>query len=227
MLDAGESFAYRAGRVCREPQARCTGHSSRCSFSFVGGGIPNKMSRWSGVAYWALLLISAWFLLRRVLLVVLVEGASMVPTLHYGDRVLVWRLCPHRWLHRGRIVVVEHEADRARARWSSPQEPALYVKRVVGLPGDTVQWSPDTVPAGHLFVCGDNRPGSRDSRHWGPLPLHSLRGIVLAKLPGKQIVIRMRLQDGTYVTDVRRAARSPHDVSTVARRSCADTLPAC
>ena len=173
---------------------------------------------WSRVGSLLLLFIGGYVLLRRVLLVVVVEGASMVPTLHYGDRVLVWRLCPHRWLHRGRIVVVEHEADRARARWSSPQEPALYVKRVVGLPGDIAQWSPDTVPAGHLFVCGDNRPGSRDSRHWGPLPLHSLRGIVLTKLPGKRTVVRTRLPDGTWVRDVRRTAHSPDDDRVFAER---------
>ncbi len=147
----------------------------------------------------------------------------MVPTLHYGDRVLVWRLCPHRWLHRGRNVVVEHEADRARARWSSPQEPALYVKRVVGLPGDTVHTGNDetqrlAVPPRHLFVCGDNRPGSRDSRHWGPLPLRSLRGIVLTKLPGKRTVVRTRLPDGTWIRDVRRTAHSPDDDRVFAER---------
>ena len=92
----------------------------------------------------------------------------------------------------------------------------MYVKRLVGLPGDTVQSGSDetqrlAVPPRHLFVCGDDRPGSRDSRHWGPLPLRSLRGIVLTKLPGTRTVVSMWLQDGTYVTDVRCAARSPHD----------------
>ena len=158
-----------------------------------------------------LLILGGFVVLRRALAIVTVEGTSMVRTLHDGDRVLAWRLWPARWLRRGAIVVVEHEADRARARWSSLDEPALYVKRLVVLPGDTVQWSPDTVPAGHLFVCGDNPPGSRDSRHWGPLPLRSLRGIVLAELPGKRMVIRTRLQDGTYVTDFRCTARSQHD----------------
>ena len=171
--------------------------------------------RWSKVGGLLLLCTGGYVLLRRVLLVVVIEGASMVPTLHYGDRVLVWRPWPRRWLRRGRIVVVEHEADRARARWPSPQEPALYVKRVVGLPGDTVQWSPDTVPAGHLFVCGDNRPGSRDSRHWGPVPLRSLRGIVLTKLPGKRMVIRTRLLDGTWV---RQTVRPSEDDRLFAER---------
>ena len=206
--------------------------------------------RWSKAGSLLVLFAVGYVLLRRVLLVVAVEGASMVPTLHYGDRVLVWRCCPHRWLRRGRIVVVAHEADLSRSHWPIPQEPALYIKRVVGLPGDTVQWSPDTrpvkagdgkggngttpgatpvgagngetyrleVPPRHLFVCGDNRPGSRDSRYWGPLPLRSLRGIVLTKLPGKRLVVRTRLLDGTYVTDVRRAARFPEDDCLFAER---------
>ncbi len=172
--------------------------------------------RWSKVSGLLLLCTGGYVLLRRVLLVVVVEGASMVPTLHYGDRVLVWRLWPACWLRRGRIVVVEHEADRARSRWASPQEPALYIKRVVGLSGDTVHSGNDetqrlAVPPRHLFVCGDNRPGSRDSRHWGPLPLRSLRGIVLTKLPGKRIVVRTRLPDGTWGRQVSRAAHSPAD----------------
>lgn len=38
------------------------------------------------------------------------------------------------------------------------------------------------VPAHQLFVCGDNRRASVDSRQWGPVPLRSIKGVVLTKL---------------------------------------------
>jgi hypothetical protein len=40
------------------------------------------------------------------------------------------------------------------------------------------------IPAGHLFVQGDS-PQSVDSRTWGPLPIQSIRGVTLMKLPYK------------------------------------------
>ena len=157
-----------------------------------------------------LLLLGSFVVLRRALAIVTVEGTSMVPTLHYGDRVLAWRLWPARWLRRGAIVVVKYEGEQeypAAPRRANRRVPSLYVKRLVGLPGDTLRWSDDlsamksvvaamvasgefagihpttlaasvmgdqdrvlTVPAGHLFVCGDNRRVSNDSREWGPCP---------------------------------------------------------
>lgn len=84
----------------------------------------------------------------------------------------------------------------------------LYLaKRVVGLPGDEVAFSDDgglilngelqdepyilhcpgtcglpraiTVPEGHYFVAGDNRPRSSDSRIWGAVPLDAIEGRIL------------------------------------------------
>jgi len=38
---------------------------------------------------------------------------------------------------------------------------------------------PITVPKGHLFVLGDNRGASEDSRFWGPVPLEAITGRVV------------------------------------------------
>jgi inner membrane protease subunit 1 len=65
------------------------------------------------------------------------------------------------------------------------------VKRVVGLPGDyVVLGTPGEpgdehmiqVPEGHCWVVGDNLAASRDSRHFGPLPMALIKGRVTARL---------------------------------------------
>ncbi len=152
---------------------------------------------------------------RRVL------GHSMDPNLQTGEYLLIDRAsyfqldspflggsgdaptvaqpqAPHFLLggpHRGDIVVL-----------NSPVEPAEYIKRVIGLPGETVevragdgvyingqrlaepylkeaatyQWPANgvanVVPAGEVFVLGDNRNNSSDSHIWGFLAERSIVG---------------------------------------------------
>ncbi len=162
---------------------------------------------WLGVGGWLLIILIGFFLLRITLVVVRVEHDSMSPALQHGDRVVVWRRWPARFLRKDRIVLVHSESPAI--------DQSLYIKRVVGLPGDTLVVSPregfrvirdinklndgyrlrDSVaddshtrrvlpiPCGHFFVCGDNQDRSTDSRHWGPLSFRCLRGIVIRKLP--------------------------------------------
>jgi signal peptidase I len=153
-----------------------------------------------GTALVALLLVVGVVTVRETLLEpVRVSSASMSPTLPQGAVVLVDRrgVDPAR-LARGDVVTF---------RWPGSQEQVL--KRVVALPGDTVVTvdavlhvngrpveepyvdfseyegmftAQVTVPDGAVYVLGDNRIDSVDSRDLGPLPLRAVDGVAVARL---------------------------------------------
>ena len=121
-----------------------------------------------------------------------VDGESMLPTLHNGDYLLVTH--GDSSLQRGDIVVTKVVENTG---------PVELVKRVIAVPGDTVEIrhdvayvngraepargqfvlpkysvdvAPFTVPSGSIYVMGDNRPISEDSRYLGPVPAAGLKG---------------------------------------------------
>jgi signal peptidase I len=116
-----------------------------------------------------------------------VVDESMRPAFEPGDRLLVDRWRPRRGLPpRGAAVIVE-DPDAAGRH---------LLKRVAGLPGDTVRRALDgewrvlpareppgeaafayPVPPGHLFVLGDAPGAGRDSRRFGPVSIARLRGL--------------------------------------------------
>jgi signal peptidase I len=135
---------------------------------------------------------------------IVVDGHSMMPTLHTQDRMIVNKFSykigePKRF----DIVVFHATVDKD------------YIKRVIGSPGDRVEYKEDTlyingeafeepyleeykdqlidgpltepfdlesiigqdtVPEGHIFVMGDNRRQSKDSRHIGTVPIEEVMG---------------------------------------------------
>lgn len=137
-----------------------------------------------------------------------VEGFSMIPTLQNNQYVLVSRLTPRfDSLERGDIIVFRPpmypEApwlERLLGFPTMPTDYEDYIKRVIGLPGETVTISDGIVkingtileepyiaaapqyygewfvPEGHLFVLGDNRNSSSDSHSWNTLPIENVLG---------------------------------------------------
>jgi signal peptidase I len=107
-----------------------------------------------------------------------VSGFSMEPHIRSGEYVLIntfaYRFGPPR---RGEIVAFRHESD---AR-------AVFIKRVIGLPGDRIRIHGDDrsfteirVPPACVYVLGDNRAESEDSRTFGPVRDDQLIGRAFA-----------------------------------------------
>ena len=152
-----------------------------------------------------------------------VSGESMESTLHNKDFLVVTR-----WSHimketpnYGDIVIVDSRVNRPRSWVDDVKEPFMnyvaffdksaqgnyaWVKRVIGLPGDTLEFkggyvyrngekldepytnepgkmkfersTPVVVPEGYVFVMGDNRNHSSDGRFIGPVPIDHILGKV-------------------------------------------------
>jgi signal peptidase I len=143
----------------------------------------------------ALNILPQW--LARSLDTFVIPSPSMVPTLQVGDRIFVQEN-PDYQPQRGDIVVFKPAEELQRL---DPQPSEFYTKRVIGLPGETINISQGQVfingqplaedylaetptydlpskaiPTEHYFLLGDNRNNSFDSHLWGVLPRKAIVG---------------------------------------------------
>lgn len=133
----------------------------------------------------------------------IVSGESMVPTFQNGQYLIVDELSYHFGApERGDVIVFRYPKDPSQ----------FFIKRIIGLPGETVRIQGGAVYIDHpgapgaaleepyivnhgnggdqtvtlgandYFVMGDNRPESSDSRSWGVLPRSNIIGRAFVRL---------------------------------------------
>jgi signal peptidase I len=132
------------------------------------------MKPWVGAMLVLLAVAAALWTARRYLLVVRVDGTSMIPTFRPGEAVLALRRGRGERPRRGQIVVCRLPVE-------VPGPPGLLIKRVGAVAGESVPDGGDRVPDGFVYLLGDG-PRSYDSRNFGPLPVGTLVGRVIARL---------------------------------------------
>gem|GEM_PF-196709 len=130
-----------------------------------------------------------------------IPSGSMLPTLEINDRLIVEKVSYHfNDPERGDIVVF---SPTDRLREDNPSLRDAFIKRIIGLPGETIEitngqvfvdgetieenyipeeyapdyeWGPEVVPEGEYLVLGDNRNNSYDSHFWGYVPKRNIIG---------------------------------------------------
>jgi signal peptidase I len=167
----------------------------------------SRAALWRSVREWIAVIIvallSAFVIRAAVVQTYFIPSNSMAPTLEVGDRLMVYKLAFRvGQVDRGDLVVFNRPPSIENSQIKD------FVKRVVALPGEQIQaingviyvdnlplpeeylgensltadFDPIDVPKDHIFVMGDNRSNSRDSRSFGPINVDLLVGEVFVRI---------------------------------------------
>lgn len=160
-------------------------------------------------------LILAIFIRATVAEARFIPSESMVPTLLVQDRLVVEKISNYTGKPtRGEILVFyppftgdqSDDITSRTMRWLGFTKNVAYIKRVIGLPGETVEvkngsvfidgkpleeeyikekpmyeYGPLKLKENELFMMGDNRNNSLDSHAWGPLPMKNVIGHAIVR----------------------------------------------
>jgi len=171
------------------------------------------------VVYFCIAIVIALGVQHYIFRPFIVSGSSMDPTFKTGEYLIIDELSYHFHPPRRGDVVV----------FKAPPEPKkYYIKRVIGLPGETIKLEgtkvtivsaahPEgitlsegfithpqigsltfIVPPNQYFVMGDNRAGSYDSRKWGAVPAENIRGRAYLRLIPLQHISFLPGKEATY-----------------------------
>ncbi len=169
--------------------------------NYIYGGISmskEKKESWEWLKAIVIALILAFVIRHFLFAPVIVDGESMIPTLEHSDRMIVNKIS-YSFGEPERFDIIVFHAPAGKD----------YIKRVIGLPGDTIEFKNDilyvngeaveepyldelkqsyngerltrdfsviTVPENELFVLGDNRGRSKDSRDIGTIHIDEVIG---------------------------------------------------
>lgn len=181
-----------------------------------------KSKLWDSMKAFIIAILLVAVIRHFIIAPIVVDGESMMPTLHDHDRMIVNKINYSLTEPKRFDIIVFHANEK--------QD---YIKRVIGLPGDRIEYKDDilyvngkaykepyldkykkqnqnlfgpltesftlkdtpidndTVPEDHVFVMGDNRRYSKDSRHIGAIPMDTVLGsakIVYWPFKGIQII---------------------------------------
>lgn len=165
--------------------------------------ISKEMFKTLVVATTIITFLLAYFTVKSALQMAFVPSVSMVPTLQVSDVAIVHKMKSPESIQHEDIVLFMPNTEENAAFLPTSKYP--YVKRVIGLPGDTIEVSDGvlyvngepqiknytaekniaydfeqiTVPEGSYFMMGDNRNQSNDSRVIGSIPAENIIGKVI------------------------------------------------